>query len=130
MCFFLCLQTFYHIERPLSLLDIGNICIPLEISSIDSFDPSNTVTVGSLLLELDQSATAASFAVNSMAANGITPGMEEGWERTSLKPYVDYFKKHCDGIMRDATAIKRGNLLSRIVVASYCIFLGTDPTPL
>lgn len=81
----------------------GNVCIPLDVSTIDSFDPSNVVTVGSLLYELEISSTSAQFASNVMGT-----GTEEGWERTSLKPYVDYFKRHCEAIMSDAKAVKRG----------------------
>lgn len=37
-----------------------------------------------------------------------TGDREGGWERTSLRPYVELFKNHCKGLEREVVRVKRG----------------------
>ncbi|KAJ3511223.1 hypothetical protein NLJ89_g4221 [Agrocybe chaxingu] len=74
----------------------GRVCVPLDVASIDKFDPEGVPTVGQLLQELD------------------AIGREEGatishsdWEKTSLKPYVDLLDKHSQSLMDEVRKEKR-----------------------
>jgi DNA primase small subunit len=72
----------------------GRVCVPLLPSEIDKFDPDTVPTVGQLLLELEAAARAGDD--------------KAGWERTSLKPYIELFERHVEGILKDARGEKRG----------------------
>lgn len=66
-------------------MQTGRVCVPLTIAEIEAFDPEDVPTVGQLLYELDQAAKVG----NTKA----------GWEATSLKPYIETFEKHVNGIV-------------------------------
>ncbi|KAJ4338157.1 p48 polypeptide of DNA primase [Didymella glomerata] len=74
----------------------GRVCVPIDTRKVEEFDPLSVPTVTQLLQEIDE-------------WNG-----EEGdkkiqdWEKTSLKPYVDYFRKFvADLIDEEKPALKR-----------------------
>jgi DNA primase small subunit len=74
----------------------GRVCVPIDTRKVEEFDPLSVPTVTQLLQEIDE-------------WNG-----EEGdkkiqdWEKTSLKPYVDYFRKFVAGLMdEEKPALKR-----------------------
>lgn len=58
--------------------------MPVESTNIDRFDPQSVPTVAQLLRELD-----------NVGEEGT------GWEKTSLKPYVDLLDKHTGGILEE-----------------------------
>lgn len=64
---------------------------------MDRFDPRGVPTVGQLLRELD----------------GAGDGAD--WEKTSLKPYVDFLDNHTMGILEEVRMNKRS---SEIVIFS------------
>lgn len=67
----------------------GRVCVPIDTRNVEEFDPLSVPTVTQLLQEIDE-------------WDG-----EEGekklqdWEKTSLKPYVDYFRKFVSGLMEE-----------------------------
>jgi DNA primase small subunit len=74
----------------------GRVCVPIDTRKVEEFDPLSVPTVTQLLQEIDE-------------WNG-----EEGdkkiqdWEKTSLKPYVDYFRKFVADLMdEEKPALKR-----------------------
>ncbi|KAJ6781362.1 hypothetical protein PWT90_02774 [Aphanocladium album] len=72
----------------------GRVCVPIDTSNddtIESFDPLGVPTVQSLLAEID--------AWKGEEGEGA-PAVAD-WEKTSLKPYVEYFRSFVAGIMRD-----------------------------
>ncbi|THV06760.1 DNA primase catalytic subunit [Dendrothele bispora CBS 962.96] len=75
----------------------GRVCVPVDPSHIDEFDPSAVPTVGQLLRELD--------AIGSSNEHGAEHHSD--WERTSLKPYVDMLDKHTQGLMNEVRREKR-----------------------
>lgn len=75
----------------------GRVCVPLLASQVDFFDPSTVPTVGQLLMELEE-----------LSRRGSALDDKAGWERTSLKPYVELFEQHCKALVNQATGVKRG----------------------
>lgn len=72
----------------------GRVCVPLkDLDEIEHFKPEDVPTVGALLRELERLGKGA-----------------EGWEKTSLKKYVDVFERHCDGLLRENRELKKGAL--------------------
>ncbi|TQV98234.1 hypothetical protein V2A60_008005 [Cordyceps javanica] len=74
----------------------GRVCVPIDTTSdetIARFDPLGVPTVQGLLAEID--------AWQDDDGEGSTPSAKADWEKTSLKPYVEYFRSFVAGIMRD-----------------------------
>ncbi|EJP69324.1 DNA primase small subunit [Beauveria bassiana] len=72
----------------------GRVCVPIDTSSDESiaaFDPLAVPTVQGLLAEID--------AWKGDESEGA-PAVAD-WEKTSLKPHVEYFRSFVAGIMRD-----------------------------
>ncbi|GAA6049219.1 hypothetical protein NBRC10513_003309 [Rhodotorula toruloides] len=65
----------------------GKVCVPLLASQIDSFDPDTVPTVGRLLLELEDLARRGDSSAD--------------WGKTSLRPYVELFERHAEGVVRE-----------------------------
>ncbi|KZV88111.1 DNA primase catalytic subunit [Exidia glandulosa HHB12029] len=63
----------------------GRVCVPVDPATVDDFDPERVPTVGQLLSELDR-----------------LDGVPGGWEKTSLKPYVEMLERHAQGIIQEA----------------------------
>lgn len=76
----------------------GRVCVPLASADIDSFEPTEVPTVGQLLRELEKARSANKDSFKSE---------EGGWEHTSLRPYVEHFERHCQGIIKDARDAKK-----------------------
>ncbi|CAA7259208.1 unnamed protein product [Cyclocybe aegerita] len=74
----------------------GRVCVPLDVTSIDKFDPEGVPTVGQLLQELDAIGREEGAAIS-----------HSDWEKTSLKPYVDLLDRHSQGLMDEVRKEKR-----------------------
>lgn len=84
----------------------GRVCVPIDVRRVEEFDPFSVPTVGQLLAEID--AYAAEDGVSSREpADGDRAGVQD-WEKTSLKPYVEYFRNFVNVLMKDEMAAKRG----------------------
>ncbi|TVY30913.1 DNA primase small subunit [Lachnellula hyalina] len=74
----------------------GRVCVPINTKDLESFDPLEVPTVTELLGEIDE----------------WTPeGEKEGkavqdWEKTSLKPYVEYLRSFVVALMKDEKDVK------------------------
>jgi len=78
---------------------VGRICVPIDSSDPESFDPLAVPTVNVLLDEIDSwEKTQAQDAAKDKLSD---------WEKTSLKDYIRYFKKHVDRIMADELGVKK-----------------------
>jgi DNA primase small subunit len=78
----------------------GRVCVPINPKKLSEFDPMDVPTVTELLTEIDEWQP--------------TEGENEGkpvpdWEKTRLKPYVEYFRSFIMALMRDEkeTKVKR-----------------------
>ncbi|TKX21795.1 DNA primase small subunit [Elsinoe australis] len=72
----------------------GRVCVPIDVSRVDEFDPFAVPTVQELLGEID-------------AWRGEEGEKVQDWQKTSLKPYVDYFKKFVDGLVKEESGDKK-----------------------
>lgn len=77
----------------------GKICVPVDPSEVDSFDPDQVPTIGTILREWN-----AVAAARKKAGGGL--GLP-GWEVTSLAPYVLMLERHCQPLMQLAIEQKR-----------------------
>lgn len=78
----------------------GRVCVPIDINKIDSFDPFGVPTVTDLLDEID--------AFTKQEGDSTRDGKSiQDYEKTSLKPYVDYFKSFVAKSLKSEQGIKR-----------------------
>ncbi|KAJ9117308.1 hypothetical protein QFC20_000455 [Naganishia adeliensis] len=89
----------------------GRVCVPIDPSQIESFDPAGVPTVGQLLRELDQNHSDSPPEEVKMDEDSqeekSAKRSEPDYNRTSLKPYIELFEKHIAAVMREAREHKR-----------------------
>lgn len=76
----------------------GRICVPIDSSDPEIFDPLSVPTVTSLLGEIDSWEKGQEANPKERISD---------WEKTSLKDYIRYFKQHVDRIMADERGVKK-----------------------
>ncbi|KAG0130725.1 hypothetical protein HOY82DRAFT_486292 [Tuber indicum] len=74
----------------------GRVCVPIDERDLGAFDPMAVPTVLGLLGEIDAWDKAHK-----------REGKIDDYEKTSLKPYVDYFKTFVNGLLQDEAGVKR-----------------------
>jgi DNA primase small subunit len=71
----------------------GRVCVPIDPRKVEDFDPLSVPTVTQLLQEIDD-------------WQGEEGGKKmQDWEKTSLKPYVDYFRRFVAGLIEEEKPI-------------------------
>lgn len=104
----------------------GRVCVPLEASKVHEFDPENDCpTVAQLLRELNtypanhgsNDASSAAVPQERLRSNykndyhhdaaATTTQLRQDWEKTSLKPFVELFERHCHAIARETRTLRR-----------------------
>jgi DNA primase small subunit len=77
----------------------GRVCVPIDTKELEDFDPLGVPTVQSLLDEID----------NWEGPETPEERPPQDWEKTSLKPYIEYFRAFVLGLMKDErdTKVKR-----------------------
>jgi len=77
--------------------------VPIDVRRVEEFDPLGVPTVGELLAEID-----AWKGEDEEGGEGEERKMQD-WQKTSLRPYVEYFRTFVDALIKDETAAaKRG----------------------
>ncbi|KFY10005.1 hypothetical protein V491_07847 [Pseudogymnoascus sp. VKM F-3775] len=69
----------------------GRVCVPIDTRKLEAFDPLAVPTVTELLGEIDK----------WTGPEEVGGKHVQDWEKTSLKPYIDYFRTFVAGIVRD-----------------------------
>ncbi|KAH7064275.1 hypothetical protein BKA63DRAFT_525102 [Paraphoma chrysanthemicola] len=78
----------------------GRVCVPIDTRKVEEFDPLSVPTVTQLLGEID--------SWTGRDEGGEADKKMQDWEKTSLKPYVEYFKRFVKGLLEEGKAgIKR-----------------------
>ncbi|RPB21509.1 putative DNA primase small subunit [Terfezia boudieri ATCC MYA-4762] len=80
----------------------GRVCVPIDASKAEDFDPLSVPTVTELLEEINQ--WDHKNKKTKVESEGAGPGTKEkhpDYEKTSLKPYVDFFKAFVASLIRD-----------------------------
>ena len=80
----------------------GRVCVPIDLRKIEKFDPLGVPTVTELLGEID-----AWDSASKKADGDYEVQKTQDYEKTSMKPYVDYFRAHVAAILREEKSIKR-----------------------
>ena len=81
----------------------GRVCVPIDTKKLEKFDPLGVPTVTELLGEIDEWDPAKG---GHEQQEGEVKQMQD-YEKTSLKPYVDYFKRFVAGLLRDERGVKK-----------------------
>ncbi|EFY99623.1 eukaryotic-type DNA primase [Metarhizium robertsii] len=79
----------------------GRVCVPIDTRELEDFDPLAVPTVQELLGEIDSWKGDDGAASQDDNGKGISD-----WEKTSLKPYVEYFRTFVNGIMKDERDVR------------------------
>ena len=80
----------------------GRLCVPIDVSMLEAFDPLNVPTVTQLLHEIDSWKRADDTAMDEDDGRRM-----QDYEKTSLKPYIDLFKAHVTRMLKDEQGVKR-----------------------
>jgi DNA primase small subunit len=77
----------------------GRICVPIDKDNLEGFDPFDVPTLQGLVREID----AWKEAEDGSAAQdgGEVKHVVQDWEKTSLKPYIEYFRSFVTALMKD-----------------------------
>lgn len=75
----------------------GRVCVPIDAERPEDFDPLGVPTVTELLREIDEWNKNKGVKSENDAEEKATPD----YEKTSLKPYVEYFRRFVAGILKE-----------------------------
>lgn len=80
----------------------GRVCVPIDMRKLEQFDPFEVPTVLELLNEVDEWDKKDGAALSDEEKAKV-----QDWQKTSLKPYVEYFKGHVANLLKDENKAKR-----------------------
>ncbi|UZJ52187.1 hypothetical protein CBS101457_001507 [Exobasidium rhododendri] len=84
----------------------GKVCVPLQISTIEDFDPINDCpNVAQLLREMNRALKKA--GISTSHEKGQLSSLKAYWDQTSLKPFVEVMDRHCQAILKDDREAKK-----------------------
>lgn len=72
----------------------GRVCVPIDTKYLDDFNPLEVPTIQGLLSEIDS--WSGETEVKKEDGKNV-----QDWEKTSLKPYVDYFRGFVSALLKD-----------------------------
>ena len=78
----------------------GRVCVPIDTKRLASFDPLRVPTVTELLSEIDV------FDERATVDRGDAKKTQD-YEKTGLRPYVEYFRVYVAGLLREEKSGKR-----------------------
>lgn len=97
----------------------GRICVPIDPRRAEEFDPLSVPTVMELLAEIDaydakhpagtaevEMPDVEGSAINGSDMKGSGRKLQD-YEKTSLKPYVEFFRSFIAGLLKEERVVKR-----------------------
>ena len=78
----------------------GRVCVPIDTKRLATFDPLKVPTVTELLGEIDV------FDEKATVDQGDAKKYQD-YEKTSLRPYIEYFRVYVAGLLREEKSGKR-----------------------
>ena len=78
----------------------GRVCVPIDTNRLASFDPLKVPTVTELLGEID-------VFDEKAVVDQADAKKSQDYEKTSLRPYVEYFRVYVAGLLREEKSGKR-----------------------
>ncbi|PGH01425.1 DNA primase small subunit [Blastomyces parvus] len=98
----------------------GRVCVPIDIRRVEQFDPLRVPTLGELIAEInawegggdesrDDDGNGADVKDEQMAGEAFLSSVDDvegrgrkvqDYEKTSLKPYIDYFRSFVAGLLK------------------------------
>lgn len=100
----------------------GRVCVPIDVRKLDEFDPLTVPTVTELLSEIDvwdrknnnaheggggAGGGDAAMMMMEQDGNAAATKRTQDYEKTSLKPYVEYLMHFAQALMKEERGIKR-----------------------
>ena len=82
----------------------GRVCVPIDLKRLEKFDPLGVPTVTELLGEIDAWDSAGRMDDDEDDGGVKKP---QDYEKTSLKPYIEYFRSHVAALLKDEQGVKR-----------------------
>lgn len=79
----------------------GRVCVPIDVRRVEDFDPFSVPTVTQLLGEID----AWDDAHRGEGEDEVKK--VEDWQKTSLKPFIEYFRGHVANLLKEEARGKR-----------------------
>ncbi|KAK4111536.1 prim-pol domain-containing protein [Canariomyces notabilis] len=83
----------------------GRVCVPIDRDALEEFDPLGVPTAQGLLREIDAWNDGSTGEGQQEDGGGAVKHVQD-WEKTSLKPYIDYFRSFVTALMKDEREIK------------------------
>lgn len=80
----------------------GRVCVPIDMRSVEDFDPFAVPTVTQLLDEIDEWDKKQGASMSDEEKAKVAD-----WQKTSLRPYVDFFKGHVATLIKEESKGKR-----------------------
>ncbi|KAF6219312.1 hypothetical protein HO133_005137 [Letharia lupina] len=77
----------------------GRVCVPIDTKRLAKFDPLGVPTVTELLGEID--------AFDGQTTEESDVKKTQDYEKTGLRPYVEYFRTYVAGLLREEKGVKR-----------------------
>lgn len=81
----------------------GRVCVPIDTRNLESFDPLGVPTVTELLRQIDEWDQGAGSALSEEERAKM-----QDWQKTMLKPYVEYFRGYVANLLKEESKGKRG----------------------
>lgn len=80
----------------------GRVCVPIDMRRVEDFDPFTVPTVTELLDEIDEWDQKQGAGMSEEEKAKV-----QDWQKTSLKPYVEYFRGHVATLLKEESKGKR-----------------------
>jgi DNA primase small subunit len=80
----------------------GRVCVPIDMRTVEDFDPFTVPTVTQLLGEIDDWEKKKGADMSDEEKAKV-----QDWQKTSLKPYIEYFRGHVASLIKEEGKGKR-----------------------